>query len=75
MDVIASAFFGIKIDSQNDPNNAFTKNASEAFNFSLLNPIFIIYCKTSLEIEHVFPNQLADNSVIIDNQPKVSNVV
>ncbi|OQV14012.1 Cytochrome P450 3A24 [Hypsibius exemplaris] len=42
LDIIASTFFGTKIDSQNDPKNAFTKKASEAFNFSLLDPIFII---------------------------------
>ncbi|OWA55275.1 putative Cytochrome P450 3A24, partial [Hypsibius exemplaris] len=43
MDVIASTFFGTKIDSQNDPNNAFTKNATEAFNFTALNPALITY--------------------------------
>ncbi|OQV14013.1 Cytochrome P450 3A9 [Hypsibius exemplaris] len=43
MDVIASTFFGTKIDSQNDPKNEFTKNAKEAFDFTNFNPVLIIF--------------------------------
>ncbi|OWA55276.1 Cytochrome P450 3A29 [Hypsibius exemplaris] len=43
MDVIASTFFGTKIDSQNDSKNEFTKNAVEAFDFSSFNPVLIIF--------------------------------
>ncbi|XP_055345482.1 cytochrome P450 3A24-like isoform X2 [Paramacrobiotus metropolitanus] len=42
MDVIASTFFGMKIDSQNDVNNEFVKNAKKGFEFNFKNPLLII---------------------------------
>ena len=56
MDVIASTFFGTKIDSQNNPNDQFTKHASKAFDFSAFNPAIIIVCKLRLNLK-LFSNQ------------------
>ncbi|GAU92845.1 hypothetical protein RvY_04873 [Ramazzottius varieornatus] len=46
MDVIASTFFGTRIDSQNDPDNVFVKKAKSAFEggfFSLATLIYFLF--------------------------------
>ena len=45
MDVIASTFFGTKIDSQNDPNNAFVKTAKSVFDGGFFSFTLLIYCE------------------------------
>lgn len=42
LDAVASAFFGMQIDSQKDPNNPFVKYAKEAFDMGLTNPKLVI---------------------------------
>ncbi|VDI83248.1 cytochrome P450, family 3, subfamily A [Mytilus galloprovincialis] len=41
MDVIASTAFGMDVDAQNDPDNAFIKNAKKAFSSGLKNPMLL----------------------------------
>ncbi|XP_055351556.1 cytochrome P450 3A24-like [Paramacrobiotus metropolitanus] len=41
LDVIASAFFATKIDSQKDPNSDFVRHARKAFDFNFTNPLLI----------------------------------
>ena len=50
MDVIASTFFGTKIDSQNNRNDQFTKHASKAFDLSTFNPAIIVARTFSLNL-------------------------
>ena len=47
MDVIASVFFGMKIDSQNNPDNPFVKHAKRAFVQSFWNPLLIVVCTSN----------------------------
>ncbi|VDI83243.1 Hypothetical predicted protein [Mytilus galloprovincialis] len=42
MDVIASTAFGIDVDAQNDPDNAFIKNAKKAFSSGFKNPMVLL---------------------------------
>jgi len=42
MDVIASAAFGIEIDSHNDPSNQFVQNSKEIMKFSLSARVIIL---------------------------------
>lgn len=42
MDVIASTGFGLRVNSQEDEDNAFLKNAKKIMNFSLRNPKVVI---------------------------------
>ena len=41
MDVVASAAFGIQIDSYNDPKNEFVKNANKLFKFRINAPMLL----------------------------------
>ena len=42
MDSIAATAFGFKLDSQADPQNEFLKNAADAFQLNLRNPIILL---------------------------------
>merc|ERR1712070_55470 len=42
MDVIASTSFGIVVDSQNDPDNPFVKNANKIIRTDRFNPFFLL---------------------------------
>ncbi|XP_050410605.1 cytochrome P450 3A6 [Patella vulgata] len=42
LDVICSVAFGIDIDSQNDPNNPYVRNALKAINISFRSPVMIL---------------------------------
>ncbi|KAL5022796.1 hypothetical protein ScPMuIL_001951 [Solemya velum] len=42
MDIIASTAFGIEVDSQSNPDDQFVKNAREAMDFSMTNPMLIL---------------------------------
>ncbi|XP_038067034.1 cytochrome P450 3A6-like [Patiria miniata] len=42
MDAIARCGFGLKVDSQQNKDDPFVKNAKNAFDFSLFNPAFLI---------------------------------
>ena len=42
MDVIASTAFGLKVNSQKDPNNEFVRMAKKAFEFNFFSLVFII---------------------------------
>ncbi|KAK2509316.1 hypothetical protein MC885_013010 [Smutsia gigantea] len=41
MDVITSTSFGVNIDSLNNPQDPFVKNAKKLFRFDFLNPLFL----------------------------------
>ncbi|XP_070556760.1 cytochrome P450 3A24-like [Ptychodera flava] len=42
IDSLASAGFGVDVNSQEDPDNPFVRNAKEAFSFGVTHPIFIV---------------------------------
>ena len=42
MDVIASTAFGLRLNSQEDEENAFVTNSKRIMNFSLINPLILI---------------------------------
>jgi len=45
MDVIASTAFGIEVDSQENPNDPFVKNAKKMMETSFSSPVVGLYCK------------------------------
>jgi len=45
MDVIASTAFGMDVDAQNNPDNAFIKHATKAFDRQLTNPFIMLMSK------------------------------
>ncbi|XP_063284879.1 cytochrome P450 3A8-like [Pelobates fuscus] len=42
MDIVLSTSFSVKVDSINNPNDPFVTNAMKMFNFSFLNPLFLL---------------------------------
>ena len=44
MDVIARTVFSLNINTQKDPNNAFSVKAQKIFQFSLLSPDILVIC-------------------------------
>ena len=45
MDVIASTAFGMDVDAQNNPDNAFIKHATKAFDRQLTSPFMMLLSK------------------------------
>lgn len=48
MDVAATSFFGMKLDSQKDPNNLFVKYAKEGFEMGVFNFKILVGRKSQL---------------------------
>jgi hypothetical protein len=61
MDVIATCAFGTKIDTYNDPNNPFTKNAIKIFRGSILRSILFLTVRPLMKF---FRISLFDPSVM-----------
>ena len=45
MDVIASTAFGMDVDAQNNPDNAFIKHAKKAVDRQFTNPLIMLISK------------------------------
>ena len=56
MDAIATTAFGLKINSQKDKDNPFVTMAKKTSKGSLMNPFFIIICKSQLFFHFIHIN-------------------
>ena len=45
MDVIAATAFGVKVDSNKNPNDPFVDHAEKFLSLNLTSPAFLIACK------------------------------
>jgi hypothetical protein len=64
MDVIATCAFATKIDTHNDPNNSFVKNAEKFFVLSLRNIINFMIASSFPSLSKKLGLKFLDNSVL-----------
>nr|XP_002734346.1 PREDICTED: cytochrome P450 3A41-like [Saccoglossus kowalevskii] len=67
MDCIASAAFGLQVDSQNNPDDQFVKYAKSILNFNIYNPlllIILVFPSTSKFLERVFGYQIISKETV-----------
>uniref|UniRef100_A0A8C8VGF0 Thromboxane-A synthase n=1 Tax=Pelusios castaneus TaxID=367368 RepID=A0A8C8VGF0_9SAUR len=63
LDVVASVAFGIHVDSQKNPEDAFVKNCKKFFEFSMLRPILILtiaFPFIMIPLARILPNKRRD---------------
>uniref|UniRef100_A0A8C8RHD7 Hydroperoxy icosatetraenoate dehydratase n=1 Tax=Pelusios castaneus TaxID=367368 RepID=A0A8C8RHD7_9SAUR len=72
LDVVASVAFGIHVDSQKNPEDAFVKNCKKFFEFSMLRPILILTSKysPSFEVNYSFSMRRDFLQLMLDALPK-----